>query len=809
MAQSRRAWSSAPALVALSLLFMFRCGPTPSTAPPAQRAAVPARPPPPEPSVRPAEVEADAEPPAALAPIDAAAEDAIASGKVPGAVVVVGRHDVILHRRAYGSRQLLPDRAPMLVDTVFDLASLTKPIATATSVMELVERGQLALDDPLVKYVPECARGGKAAITLRQLLLHTSGLPAGTPTDDYAHGRGEAIRRICSVSARSAPGTESTYTDLGFILLEEVVRRVTSQELPAFAESAIFAPLGMKDTGFVPSGERKARAAWTELVDGEFRAGVVHDPRSYLLGGVAGHAGLFSTADDLALYARALLGRGEVDGRRLMAPRTVVEMTAPYDVPGGIRTLGWTVDSRWRGEGLSPRAFGHFGWTGTAVWIDPEKDLFTVVLTNRVHPDGKGDAKPLVARVNTIAAQATGPAVGRVDACPDAARETRTGIDVLRDERFERLRGASVGLITNASGRARDGTSTVDLLLGAPAVKLVALFTPEHGLGADQDGRVAGGRDERTGLPMYSLYGDALSPTAESLAGIDTLVFDIQDVGTRFFTYASTMRRAMETARDRGLRFVVLDRPNPIDGTDVAGPVRIPPSRSFVNYHALPVRHGLTVGELAYLFNADDHLGVDLSVVPMRGWRRSAYWEETGLPWVNPSPNLRSAEEALLYPALGLLEATNVSVGRGTDAPFERIGAPWIDGDALAAALGAESLAGVAFSAAKFTPKADRYANVACGGLEVSVRDRSQFEPVRVGLAIARALRRLYPHDWDFAKLDRLLVHPDAMKALDAGLPLTAIVETFRQELGAFAAKREKYLLYGPCAASAPSAANP
>jgi|HubBroStandDraft_1064217.scaffolds.fasta_scaffold03489_4 uncharacterized protein YbbC (DUF1343 family) len=728
--------------------------------------------------------------------VDDAVKDAITHQKVPGAVVIIGRADRVLFRRAYGFRELQPDRAPMTVDTLFDLASLTKPIATATSVMVLAERGLLRLDDPLAKYVSECAAGGKGAITLRHLLLHTSGLPADTPKDDFAHGRDEAIRRICNVALSVAPGVKSTYSDVGFILLEEVVRRVTSEELPVFAGRAIFTPLGMNDTGYVPSEARKQRAAWTELVEGEWRVGVVHDPRAFLLGGVAGHAGLFATADDLALYARAILGEGAVDGRRVLSARSVAAMIAPYDVPGGIRALGWQVESTWRGEGLSPRAIGHFGFTGTAMWIDPDKNLFTLVLTNRVHPDGTGDAKPLVARINTLAAQAIGPEVGRVETCLERPDDVRAGIDVLREEHFERLRGARVGLITNATGRTRDGTSSVEVLANAPGVTLVALFSPEHGLGADREGRVANGVDEHTGVPVYSLYGDALAPSDESLAGIDALVFDVQDVGTRFFTYASTMRRAMEVAGDHHLRFVVLDRPNPIDGVDVAGPVLAPSERSFVNYHALPVRHGLTVGELAYLFNADDHLGVSLSVVPMRGWRRASYGDETGLPWVNPSPNLHGVDEALLYPALGLLEATNLSVGRGTDGPFERVGAPWLDAGALAANLASEALPGVAFSLEAFTPSSDRYAGQACRGVHIVVRDRTQFEPVRTGLAIARALRRLHPHAWDFGKLDRLVGDPRVIQAIDAGLPLAAIVDTYRTELASFVNKREKYLLY-------------
>jgi uncharacterized protein YbbC (DUF1343 family)/CubicO group peptidase (beta-lactamase class C family) len=742
---------------------------------------------------------------AAETAIDAAVKQAIDDELVPGAVVVVGRRDRVLMRRAYGFRELQPERAPMTLDTLFDLASVTKPMATATALMVLVEKGAIALDDPLVKYVPECDGAGRAAITLRHLLLHVSGLPADTPKEDFAHGREEALRRICKVALRAPPGAASIYSDLGFILLEEVVRRVASAELPDFARANVFAPLGMNDTGYLPSEARRARAAWTELVDGEWRVGVVHDPRAYLLGGVAGHAGLFATADDVAIYARAVLGGGAYEGRRVLSPATVAAMIAPHDVPGGVRALGWAVESQWRGDGLSPRAIGHFGFTGTALWIDPDRDLFTVVLTNRVHPDGKGDSKPLVAQVNTITARWADPNAVRVARCESlvagpgvgSSDGVRPGIDVLREQHFAALRGAHVGLITNASGRARDGASTIDVLKQAPGVSLVALFAPEHGLDADRQGPIEDGRDERTGLPVYSLYGDSFAPTPESLAGVDTLVFDMQDAGTRFYTYPATMRRAMHVARDRGLRFVVLDRPNPIDGVDLAGPVLAPGTTSLVNDHPLPVRHGMTLGELATMFNADEHLGLALTIVPTTGWRRAAYADETGLPWVNPSPNLRNVNEALLYPSLGLLEATNLSVGRGTDAPFERLGAPWIDGKALAAALVADALPGVAFAAESFTPTSDRYAGQTCEGVHVTVLDRDAFAPVRTGLAMARELRRLYPQAWSFQKLDRLLVHAAAMRAIDAGLPVGAIVETYRGDLAAFAAKREKYLLYG------------
>ena len=729
-----------------------------------------------------------------LSQIDAAVEAAIAEAKLPGCVVIVGRHDMILWKKAYGARALLPARVPMTLDTVFDVASLTKPVATAASVMVLAERGALSIDDPVVKHIPEFGRAGKGTITLRHLLTHTAGLPADTSIQDYALGREEAIRRLTALSPKGPPGAQFVYSDVGFVVLEEVVRRVTGQDLPSFSKSAVFTPLGMSETGFFPNEALRMRAAPTELRDGAWIQGTVHDPRAFRLGGAAGHAGLFSTGEDLAKFSQSILQ----DGRGLFGPRTTRAYLAPHDVPGGIRALGWDVQSAFsisRGDALSRRAIGHGGYTGTAMWIDPEKDLFVVFLSNRVHPDGKGAINPLVGKITSLAGRLVG------EPCADAS-DVKPGIDVLRDEKFVRLRGAHVGLITNTTGRATDGTSAIDLLLRAPDVTLVALFAPEHGLGADREGLLDGGVDERSGLPLYSLYGEAFAPSASSLAGIDTLVFDIQDVGTRFYTYASTMRRAMGVAAEHDLRFFVLDRPNPIDGVDVAGPVLDESPRSFVNHHALPVRHGMTMGELAELFNADDHMGVRLQVVRVQGWRRGDYYDETALPWVNPSPNLRSVTEAILYPGVGLLEASNLSVGRGTDTPFEVIGAPWIDGPALAAALTQMHLGGVTFAAQSFEPTSSAYHGEKCGGVRVTVTNRHDLEPVRTGVAIASQLHRLYPIEWHFDALNRMLASRRAMDALLANKPLADVEATWAPELRAFQARREKYLLY-PLAASA------
>ena len=765
-----------------------------------------ARIPPEVPPAPPAEVDLPASPEvtppaidwgARFMPINDAVGDAITDRKIPGCVVAIGRHDGILFEQAYGARSLLPERTPMERSTVFDLASLTKPIATATSILILVERGKVSLDAPAALYVPEFGRYGKGGITLRHLLTHTSGLPAETLLSSFEHGRGAAMRNVYDILPKSRPGEKFIYSDVGFLVLEEVVRRVTGEELDAFADANIFEPLRMNETTFRPEGELRDRAAPTELREGEWIQGDVHDPRAWKLGGVAGNAGLFSTASDLARFSRALLDGGTLDGARVLSPKSVQALFARHDVPGGVRALGWDVQSAFssnRGDSLSLRAVGHGGYTGTSLWIDPAKDLFVIVLSNRVHPDGHGAVNALAGQIATIAGDAVAPEESALLTCaaPDAPVET--GLDVLQTEHFARLRGAHVGLITNVTGRARDGSPNIGLFQTAPGVTTVALFAPEHGLGASREGLIGDSIDEGSGLPLYSLYGGAFRPTPESLEGIDTLVFDVQDVGTRFYTYASTMHRAMRVAADAGLRFVVLDRPNPIDGLRVEGPV-LSGEKGFVNHFPLPVRHGMTIGELALMMDAEEHMGLALEVVRVRGWRRDETYDRTGLPWVNPSPNLRTVDEELLYPGIGLVEGTNLSVGRGTETPFEVVGAPWIDEALLVSALARERVPGVRFEPARFTPDASAYRGEECGGVRVTITDRGAFEPVRTGLAIARVLAALNLKDWHVADVASLLQDGPLLDALRAGAPLDDLVAQANANVPAFRAKREKYLL--------------
>ena len=371
------------------------------------------------------------------------------------------------------------------------------------------------------------------------------------------------------------------------------------------------------------------------------------------------------------------------------------------------------------------------------------------------------------------------------------------GIDVLARDNFRQLDGARVALITNHTGLSRDGTSTIRLLADAPNVKLMRIFSPEHGIEGKLDIPIIGdGTDGDTGIPVFSLYGDTRRPTANMLAGVDTIVFDIQDIGTRFYTYISTMGNAMRAAAEHNVRFVVLDRPNPINGRDVAGPVLDDGLQSFVGFHTIPVRHGMTVGELALLFERELDLDLDLHVVRADGWRREQFFDETGLTWINPSPNMRSLRAALLYPGIGLLETTNLSVGRGTETPFELLGAPWINAETFAANLNALQLDGIAFEAIAFTPDASTFADERCEGVRITISDRNRIRPLAVGFAIARQLLLDYGDAWQTERYLRLLGNTATLAALLDGKTVAEIEAIYQPGLDEFIARRDQFLLY-------------
>ena len=741
-----------------------------------------------------------------LARIDEAVQAAVKRGDCPGAVVLVVHKDEVVYRKAFGKRDA---DAAMTPETLFDLASVTKPVATATSVMVLVEQGKLRLSDKVAKHWPEFAANGKGDVTVEHCLLHTTGLTADNAMADYAGGREKAFEAIANLKLEAPAGTRFRYSDVGFLVLGELVARVGKLSLDEFAKKHVFDPLKMTASGFTPGEDARKTAAPTGDRDGKEIRGVVHDPRSFAVGGVAGHAGLFGTADDLARYCRMLLRDGELDGKRVLGPLTVRLFTEGRAVPpSGLRSPGWDVDTGFtaqRGD-LFPAGdgFGHTGFTGTSVWIDPPSQTAVVILTNRTFRGERASVSDLRRHVGTVVASAV-PAAPRPRVAakapakqPAAANRqpVLSGLDVLVKGKFAALKDRNVALVTNHTGRTAAGETAIDLLHKADGVKLVALFSPEHGIRGELDEKVADGKDEKTGLPVYSLYGERRKPTAEQLKGVDTIVYDIQDIGCRFYTYISTLGLVMEAAKEHKLKVVVLDRPNPIGGVLVEGPVRDAGRESFVAYHDVPGRHGLTVSELATLFNAERKLGVDLTVVKCENWKRGDTFDRSGLPWRNPSPNMRHLTAAVLYPGIGLLETTNLSVGRGTERPFEWVGAPWIDGRKLAAELNRLNLAGVRFVPTDRTPSGSVHKDKPCGGVDVIVDDWTAVRPVTVGMHFAVTLKKLYPNDWQTKRYDTLLVHKETFDALDAGKSAEELMKTWQAGLSKFAERRKACLLY-------------
>jgi uncharacterized protein YbbC (DUF1343 family) len=683
----------------------------------------------------------------------------------------------------------------MTVDTVFDLASLTKVVATTTAIMQLRERGRIDLDAPVSRYWPEFARRGKARITVRQLLSHGSGLRAGLDLNNGWRGYRAAMERIAGERLHAPPGQRVIYSDLNFAVLGELVRRISGLSLDRYCESRIFEPLGMHDTAFRPADRLKARIAPTVYRHGAMARGEVHDPTAYRMGGIAGHAGLFSTADDLARFARMLVQEGAGDEMPVLGAGSIAAMAQVFPAGKEVqRGLGWEMVPLADNGQTTSFAFSHTGFTGTLLWIDPASRTYLVLLANRVHPDGGGDTGPLRRRVVEFLTRALSHEGART--APAATTRVKPGIDVLAESDFAPLRGRRVGLITNHTGVSSAGVSTIELLRRAGNLTLAALFSPEHGLHGTADAPVASSAEASTGLPVYSLYGSTRRPTAAMLHGVDALVFDIQDAGVRFYTYITTMAYAMEEAAHRGIPFFVLDRPDPIGAAVVQGPLLDEDMRSFTGYFPLPLRYGMTIGELAQFLNAQAGIGADLTVIPMHGYRRSDWYDQTGLRWIAPSPNLRSITQAALYPGVAMLEGANVSVGRGTDAPFELLGAPWIDGARLAAVLESRRIAGVRFHPAAFTPSAGAYARTRCSGVRIELLERDALDSPQMGLELVAALYGLYPRDFRLEATAGMIGSRSIVKAIRNREDPGSIARSWTALLGPFFEARRKHLIY-------------
>jgi len=759
--------------------------------------------------------------------VDALVQDQISDQAITGAVLLVGHDGNIVHQKAFGYRAIAPKHEPMTLDTVFDLASLTKVVATAPSVMRLVQFGQLRLDEPVAHFIPEFGVNGKENVTVRQLLTHYSGLRPDLDLNVAWEGQANAFHLTHEEKLQTPPGSQFVYSDINFIELGELVQTMSGMSLDKYAMVHIWGPLGMTHTRYQPPQSWVPKIAETLWVDNHrFLRGVVHDPIAQRMGGVAGHAGVFSTAGDLAHYAQALIDRDTI-----LTPDAIEKMTTPQQPPNAVevRGLGWDIDSPFssnRGAFLPVGSFGHTGFTGTSMWIDPNTNTYIILLTNSVRPrPANVPVVSLRSRVasavaTTLKLDVSAPAREKMltmTGYSEAAAGSRhvsvrnghvlTGIDVLEKNNFAELKAGkdkdvvNIGLLTNQTGIDSQGKRTIDVLNAVPGVKLSVIFSPEHGIFGAVDAMNVGDPnvDTVTGVPVFTLYGNNEAkrrPPQAMLKTLDAVVFDIQDAGARFYTYPATLGYLLEEAAAANVEVIILDRPNPVTGAMVQGPMSSAEFPSFTNYFPVPVRHGMTMGELAQMYNVEKKIGARLRVVAMEGWLRGDWFDSTGLIWINPSPNLRSVYEASLYTGVAEIESTNVSVGRGTNTPFELIGAPWIDAKTLSDYLNARLIAGVRFVPISFTPTTGPYVNQQCGGVNFIVTDRNVLDAPEMGVELASALQKLFPDHWKIDKLLALAANQGLVDAIGRGDDPRAIAQSWQDELQKFRDMRTKYLLY-------------
>jgi uncharacterized protein YbbC (DUF1343 family)/CubicO group peptidase (beta-lactamase class C family) len=760
-----------------------------------------------------------------FAPLDAVLRDAVKNGNAPGAVLLVGHNGAIVYQKAFGNRTAGQNPEPMTTDTIFDLASLTKVIATTTCVMRLEQLGQIKLNDPVAKYIPDFAQNGKQDVTIRMLLTHYSGLPADIDLKEAWNGTDEGYSRANAAKLVNAPGSTFLYSDVGFVVLGELVQKVGGMPLDQYAQTYVFGPLGMTLTRFNPPPSWGPRIAPTQRDEhtGQMVRGTVHDPTAHQMGGVAGDAGLFSTADDVAKFAQALL----TGGAPILSPLIVEKMTTPQQPSNmpNVRGLGWDIDSPFsstRGELLPVGSFGHTGFTGTSLWIDPTTNTYVILLTNSTMlKDGNviglrtEIATAVASALQLTPSQEQKTRLARITGYNETQMAERrivvrngkvlTGIDALEERQFEPLKVPSVptpriGLVTNQTGIDSRGKRTIDVLARAPAMQLAAIFTPEYDLqGISDTTDAATSKDAATGVPIYNVFGETDAkrrPPLDVIRKLDVLVVDLQDVGARFSSYESTLGYFLEAAAKAKKPIVVLDRPNPITGAYVQGPLSDTGQESFVNYYPLPVRHGMTIGELAKLFNEEKHIDADLTVVPMRGWLRGDWFDSTGVTWVNPTPTIHSLDVATLYPAVALIEGTSVSIGRGTDMPFQLVGSPYFTAKELASYLNGRNIPGVRFVPVSFTPTSGPFVRRECYGVNIIVTNREELDAPELGLELAAALHKLSPLGYDLSHMNQLLVNKAVFAALQAGQDPNRIAADWREQLDKFMDVRVKYLLY-------------
>lgn len=713
---------------------------------------------------------------------------AVETASAPGAAACIGTAGDIVFLDVVGRRQLVPASLPADKDTIYDLASLTKVIAATTAIMQLRDVGALDLDQPVPEFVPVPAF---QTMTLRHLLTHTSGLPAGRPWYREVSSTNEMIQRIATLRPGAAPGTRHIYSDLGFILLGKIVELAAADALDDYCHKYIFAPLGMTHTGFRPPEAWRAQCAATERCSWRNRVivGEVHDENAWAMGGVSGHAGLFGTAGDLARFCQGLLSG------RLLAPSTLDEMirfgqTPSYPWQG----LGWKVDPWMESiEGCLPSraAFGHTGWTGASMWLDRASGNYAILLSNTCHPSrDKRYNRPLRRIFYTAASAQLYP----------HSSNAHTGLDRIVWDRYEALAGKRIALLTNQAAVDSLGRPILDVLKLQPDIDIRRIYSPEHGLHVHAEAGEA--VPSKSGpIPVTSLYGGQKRPTKEELRGIQLFVVDLPDIGARYYTYMATMKDCMAACAESGTPMLVLDRPNPLGGLLLEGPMP-EVTGSPVCSAKIPVRHGMTLGELAHFFANTEFKDrkLEVGVCAAGNWPRELMYPACALPWVPPSPNIPTADTALVYIGACLFEGVNINEGRGTPSPFQLLGAPWLKPGLLIDTLEPETFTGLALKTASFTPvsipgKAShpRYRDQACQGLQIQVNDPGAARPFAFAVALLCAIQRHHPGELTFEKnFDVLAGGPWLRKQIQDGIPVREIIPALTPDLEAFDRSRPK-----------------
>lgn len=731
----------------------------------------------------------------------------------PGAVLLIMKNGEIVKNTAYGNAkvyeglELADSPQPMTTETLFDLASITKVFATTFAIMKLEEDGLLNTSDYVYQYLEGFNTEEKSAITIGHLLTHTSGFGSSFRffdpdnkygEDFYSLDRDTTMALLSDLPLNYPTGTDSAYSDLGFITLGSIVETITGMTLDAYVEQNIYQSLDLAYTMFTPldkgvlpemiaateraGNTRDNRYEWPDVRTYTLQ-GEVHDELAYYaMNGVSGNAGLFSNAHDLAVMAQMLLNGGAYGEKRIFEEATVDKFTSrSIENPRYCLGFDYGVDNKnYRRYSLltSDTAFGKTGWTGTNVLIDPTNHMAVILLTNKRHTpflEGSfmgsdyqtGQYSPIITQIYEMLMDTDVYAFEPV-AVPDNAERTDVVLGIDRIHDFDTLfDGNNVGLITNQSGVNSQGISSIDVMYNN--TNLVALFAPEHGIEGllDAGERYNSTIDPSTDLPVYSLYGSNLKPSADMLKGMDVLTFDIQDVGSRFYTYIYTMTNAMEACAKQNVSFVVFDRPNPLGGA-IEGNLLEDDYTSFVGMYPIPIRHGLTVGELAMYINDVYNIGCDLTVIPMENWHRELYYDDTTLTFTAPSPNMKTATTALVYPGTCLIEGTNISEGRGTKYPFELIGAPFVNPYVLADELNSYHLPGVTFIPSAFMPESSKFEDELCYGVRLHVEDKTTFEPVSTGISLLYAFKVLYEKDFEVTPWLNNLAGMDLLTIMDA-----------------------------------------